>query len=163
MICVLDDKNVIVNIITGEITGEITGTNECNFYEGCEVGKVYDFVNYAKQRYIEAAGIEFARRRDVIRWVGGYGFDCAAEDIINFMAAFTPLLVAKSGTVLYKVWTSDNDKAVIERSYEQLFEVYNLVRKEQMEAYAWYETVKAKLQAANSIEKLEQIYPLGGE
>lgn len=117
----------------------------------------------AKARYITSAGREFAKRRDDIRWVDGYGYDCEAGDIINFMAAFTPLLVAKAGTVLYKVWTSETEKAVVERSYEQLLEVYNTVRTEQMEAYAWYETIKANLQAAKSIEELKQIYPLGGE
>lgn len=116
-----------------------------------------------KARHIKAAGSEFAKRRDAIRWVDGYGYDCEAGDIINFMAAFTPLLVAKAGTVLYKVWTSETEKAVVERSYEQLLEVYNTVRTEQMEAYAWYETIKANLQAAESIEELKQIYPLGGE
>lgn len=116
-----------------------------------------------KSRYINAAGSEFAKRRDAIRWVDGYGYDCEPGDIINFMAAFTPLLVAQSGTVFYKVWSSQVEKAVVERSYEQLLEVYNTVRTEQMEAYAWYEVIKAKLQAAASIEELEQIYPLGGE
>lgn len=120
-------------------------------------------LDQAKERYISSAGSEFAKRRDAIRWVDGYGYDCEPVDIINFMAAFTPLLVAKSGAVLYKVWTSETEKAVVERSYEQLLEVYNTVRTEQMEAYAWYETIKANLQAANSIEELEQIYPLGGE
>ena len=120
-------------------------------------------LDQAKTRYISSAGSEFAKRRDAIRWVDGYGYDCEPGDIINFMAAFTPLLVAKAGTVLYKVWTSETEKAVVERSYEQLLEVYNTVRTEQMEAYAWYETIKANLQAAESIEELKQIYPLGGE
>ena len=120
-------------------------------------------LDQAKARYISSAGSEFAKRRDAIRWVDAYGYDCEPGDIINFMAAFTPLLVAKAGTVFYKVWISQAEKGVIERSYEQLLEVYNTVRTEQMEAYAWYETVKANLQAAESIEELEQIYPLGGE
>lgn len=144
-------------------------TNLVDVQEGYE----YDGVNFtnpnietldeAKTRYTKAAGAEFARRRDAIRWVDGYGYDCQSEDITNFMATFTPLLVAKSGTVFYKVWTSETEKAVVERSYEQLLEVYNTVRTEQMEAYAWYETIKANLQAAESIEELKQIYLLGGE
>lgn len=116
-----------------------------------------------KIRYISSAGAEFAKRRDAIRWVDGYGYDCESGDIINFMAAFTPLLVDKAGSVFYKVWISKTEKAVVERSYGQLLEVYNKVRTEQMEAYAWYEVIKANLQAAASIEELEQIYPFGGE
>jgi hypothetical protein len=79
------------------------------------------------------------------------------------MAAYTPLLVAKSGSTHYKVWFTDTTKGVVERNYEQMLAVYNTVRESQLEAYAWYEGIKVQLKAAESIEELEQIYPLGGE
>lgn len=120
-------------------------------------------LDQAKERYISSAGSEFAKRRDAIRWVDNYGYDCAAEDITNFMAAYTPLLVAKSGSTHYKVWFTDTTKGVVERNYEQMLAVYNTVRESQLEAYAWYEGIKVQLKAAESIEELEQIYPLGGE
>ena len=116
-----------------------------------------------KIRYISSAGSEFAKRRDAIRWVDGYGYDCEPGDITNFMAAYTPLLVAKSGSTHYKVWLTETTKGVVERNYEQMLAVYNTVRESQLEAYAWYEGIKVQLQAAESIEELEQIYPLGGE
>lgn len=116
-----------------------------------------------KARYIKAAGSEFAKRRDAIRWVDGYGYDCEPGDITNFMAAYTPLLVAKSGSTHYKVWLTETTKGVVERNYEQMLAVYNTVRESQLEAYAWYEAIKANLQVAASIEELEQIYSLGGE
>lgn len=162
-ICVLDKDDVIINVLEAPYMFE---ANQRKFYEWNVIGNAYNDtepLEHSKARYISSAGAEFAKRRDGIRWIDGYGYDCEPVDIINFMAAFTPLLVAKSGAVLYKVWTSETEKAVVERSYEQLLEVYNTVRTEQMEAYAWYETIKANLQAANSIEELEQIYPLGGE
>ena len=120
-------------------------------------------LDQAKARYVSSAGSEFAKRRDAIRWVDGYGYDCEPGDITNFMAAYTPLLVAKSGSTHYKVWLTETTKGVVERNYEQMLAVYNTVRESQLEAYAWYEGIKVQLQAAESIEELEQIYPLGGE
>ena len=121
----------------------------------------------AKARYINAVGVEFARRRDAIRWADGYGYDCQSEDITNFMAAFTPLLVAGSGSVYYKVWLTETTKGVVERNYEQMLTVYNAVRSNQLEAYSWYEGIKAQInsETITKIEELEQIYPInnGGE
>lgn len=114
----------------------------------------------AKERYISSAGSEFAKRRDAIRWVDGYGYDCQSEDITNFMAAFTPLLVAGSGSVYYKVWLTETTKGVVERNYEQMLAVYTAVRTSQLEAYSWYEGIKAQLNAATTIEELETIYPI---
>ena len=113
----------------------------------------------ARTKYIKAAGAEFARRRDAIRWVDGYGYDCQSEDITNFMAAFTALLVAEPGSVYCKVWTTETTKGVIERNYEQMQSVYNSVRTSQLEAYSWYEKIKAQLNAATTVEELETIYP----
>ena len=110
-----------------------------------------------KQAKIHQAGAEFAKRRDAIRWVHGYGFDCTSEDISNFVAAFTPLLVAKSGTVLYKVWLDEQNKGITELNYEQMQQVYDTVRSSQIESYAWYETIKAQILACETAEDLEQI------
>lgn len=147
---------------------DISAADFYNVHEGYD----YDGINFtdpnietldeAKARYMKAAGAEFARRRDAIRWVDGYGYDCQSEDITNFMAAFTPLLVAGSGSVYYKVWTSEATKGVVERSFEQMQAVYNAVRSNQLEAYSWYEGIKARLTAAETIKDLELIFPLGG-
>lgn len=141
-------------------------------FDNVREGFDYDGINFTDQnvltleeikpRYINAAGKEFARRRDAIRWVDGYGFDCQSEDITNFMAAFTPLLVAGSGSVYYKVWLTETTKGVVERNYEQMLTAYTAVRTSQLEAYSWYEGIKTQLQAATKIEDLKTIFPLGG-
>ena len=106
---------------------------------------------------LNQSGAEFAKRRDAIRWVDGYGFDCAVDDITNFMAAFTPLLVAKTGTVFYKVWVDEHTKGIAELSYTQMQAAYDTVRNSQMSAYAWYETIKAQILACQTADELEQI------
>lgn len=110
-----------------------------------------------KATKLNQAGAEFAKRRDCVRWVGGYGFDCAVDDITNFMAAFTPLLVAKTGTVFYKVWLDEQTKGIAELSYTQMQAAYDTVRNSQMAAYAWYETIKAQILACKAFDELEQI------
>lgn len=139
-------------------------------FDDVREGWDYDGVNFtdpnvltldeAKARYMKAAGAEFARRRDAIRWVDGYGYDCQSEDMTNFMAAFTPLLVAETGSVYYKVWLTETTKGVVERTFKQMQTVYNSVRTSQLEAYSWYEKIKAQLNAATTIEELETIYPM---
>ena len=164
MICVLDDNNIIVNIITGEITG----TNECNFYEGCEVGKVYDFVNYAKQRYIEAAGAEFARRRDAITWtqheVGLYGYDRKPEDVTNFLAAMKRAEIGLSTGFNVYVNNADNPKQFLPHTYDMFKVVLEQSANEQIVAYQWYEGIKGQLNAdtVKTIVDLEAIFPLNG-
>lgn len=119
-------------------------------------------------------GKAFAKRRDARRFVevtpqvlaadGSvsedaivYGFDCEPEDITNFMAAFTPLLVAQSGSVTYKVWLENDIKGIVELSYMEMQKVYNEVRFSQMEAYAWYETLKINIESCTTIEEVEAV------
>lgn len=99
----------------------------------------------------------FAIKRDAIRWVNGYGFDCAADDITNFMAAYTPLLVAGEGSAQYKVWLTEETKGIVTLTLDDMTSVYNTVRASQLEAYAWYETVKAQIEAAGTQEELNAI------
>lgn len=110
-----------------------------------------------KQETLRQAQTAFAARRDEVRWVGGYGFDCASEDITNFMAAYTPLLVSGEGTAQYKVWLSDSEKGIVTLTLAELTDVYRTVRTSQLEAYAWYETVKAQIEAAASAEEIAAI------
>ncbi|WP_455655186.1 hypothetical protein [Phascolarctobacterium sp.] len=117
---------------------------------------------------------EFEKRRDMIRFIevtpqvlaidGSitepaivYGFDCAPKDIINFMAAFTPLLIAQSGSVTYKVWLDSNIKGIVELDYTEMQKAYNEVRFSQMEAYAWYESMKTTIEGCTTIEEVEAI------
>lgn len=169
MICIVDKNNQIINIINTNI---ISADNERLFYPWnrlwCQYTSTEPF-DYAKNRYINAAGVEFANRRDEVRWIEivgvTYGFDCAPEDITNFMAAYTPLMVEKSGTTGYKVWLDKGKKGLVKLDYEGMKKAYDTVRSSQLAAYAWYEDIKAKLLAvteAEGKEKLEEVFPIGG-
>lgn len=161
MICVVDEHNQIINIVDAAYPIE---DNERLFYPWNQLWEQYTDIEpfeYARRRYINAAGTEFAKRRDAIRFidVGGktYGFDCASDDITNFMAAYTPLLIKGTGTTFYKVWLTATTKGMVEFNAEQLTAVYDDVRNGQMAAYAWYEEVKARIEAATTVEELNSI------
>ena len=89
MICVLNDDNKIINILNVDIT---TADNERQYYPWNRLWEQYTDVepfDYAKNRYINAAGAEFANSSVTkIRWVEigeiTYGFDCAVDDINEF-------------------------------------------------------------------------------
>ena len=111
-----------------------------------------------------AGGVGFATKRDAIRWVKvdeihTYGFDCASEDITNFLAAYTFLdtQVEKSNTTMYKVWLDKENKGIVELNMTQMTNVYNVVRNSQFESYAWYEQIKQKINACQSKEDLDAI------
>ena len=117
-----------------------------------------------KEVKLNEAGDLFAQKRDAIRWVKvdeihTYGFDCASEDITNFLAAYTFLdtQVEKSNTTMYKVWLTPETKGIVSLNITQMANVYNVVRNSQFEAYAWYEQIKQKINACQSKEDLESI------
>ena len=169
MICIVDKNNQIINIINTNI---ISADNERLFYPWNQLWEQYTDVepfDYAKNRYINTAGVEFAKRSDEIRWVEigeiAYGFDCAVDDITNFMAAYTPLMVNQDGETGYKVWLDKDKKGFVMLNYAGMKKAYDTVRSSQLAAYAWYEDIKAKLIAvteAEGKEKLEEVFPIGG-
>lgn len=169
MICAVDDKNIIINIIN---TDYISAENERPCYPWNQLWNQYTDIepfDYAKNRYINAAGAEFANRRDEVRWIEiadvTYGFDCAPEDITNFMAAYTPIMVKQDGETGYKVWLDKDKKGLVMLNYAGMKKAYDTVRSSQLAAYAWYEDIKAKLIAvteAEGKEKLEEVFPIGG-
>lgn len=119
-----------------------------------------------KESKISEAKAEFARKRDAVRFIqvddtNTYGFDCASEDITNFLAAYTALTnnVAKStaNTTMYKVWLNETDKGIVELNLEQMNKVFDTVRTSQFEDYAWLSTVEAQIEAATSKQDLEAI------
>ena len=115
-----------------------------------------------KEEALARAKETFAARRDAIRWIDGYGYDCAVEDITNFMAAYTPLLVAGTGSVRYKVHLPNGDKTIVTLSADTMTHVYNTVRASQFEDYAWYETVRTRLDDAQTEEELAAILAEAG-
>ena len=117
-----------------------------------------------KEAKSQKAGEVFATKRDAIRWVKvdeihTYGFDCASEDITNFLAAYTFLdtQVEKSNTTMYKVWLDKENKGIVELNLEQMSTVFNNVRTSQFEAYAWLEQVQTQIEACQSKEDLDAI------
>lgn len=169
MICIVDENNRIINIVNA--TGPIR-EDERLFFPWNRLWNQYTDIepfDYAKSRYINAAGAEFAKRRDEIRWIeiGGitYGFDCTVDDITNFMAAYTPLMVKQDGETGYKVWLDKEKKALVMLNYAGMQKAYDTVRSSQLAAYAWYEDIKTKLivvTEAEGKEKLEEVFPIGG-
>lgn len=168
MICIVDKNNQIINIINTNI---ISADNERLFYPWNQLWEQYTDIEpfeYARSRYINAAGVEFAKRRDAIRWIqtsnGTYGFDVRTEDITNFMAAYTPMILNQQWTTQYKVWVDESTKSIKVFNYADMTKVYETVRKSQFEAYAWYEEIKAKLMLVTEQEgkeKLKEIYDQG--
>ena len=117
-----------------------------------------------KEAKLNEAGEVFATKRDAIRWVKvdeihTYGFDCASEDITNFLAAYTFLdtQVEKSNTTMYKVWLDKKNKGIVELNLKQMSKVFNNVRTSQFEAYAWYENIKQQINNCQSKEELNAI------
>lgn len=94
---------------------------------------------------------------EVVTYPIRYGFDCAAEDITNFMAAFTPLLMAQAGTCSYKVWVDDTNKSVVELSFEDMQKVYNEVRYSQLQAYDKYQILRAQIEECETVEAVVAI------
>ena len=115
-----------------------------------------------KEKALDRAKEAFAARRDAVRWVDGYGYDCATEDITNFMAAYTPLLVAGTGSVRYKVHLPSGEKTIVTLTADTMTHVYNTVRASQFEAYAWYEDLRARLEDAQTEEELTALLAEAG-
>lgn len=110
-----------------------------------------------KEEALTAAKETFAARRDRVRYVDGYGYDCASDDITNFMAAYTPLLVAGTGSVQYKVHLPSGDKTIVTLTADTMTRVYTAVRTSQLADYAWYETVRTQINDAQTEEELASI------
>lgn len=165
MICVVD-KNTITNIINIDFP---QGNNEKKYYPWNQLGDIYTDVepfSYMQQRLYDALGAEFAKRRDDVRWINlpsgnRYGFDCAVEDISNFMAAYTPLLIAGSGETGYKVWKTETEKGLVILPFADMQAAYTYVRDSQLSAYTWLSSSQEKVNAvseADGKEKLQAVY-----
>lgn len=166
MICVIDENKVIVNIIN---SNNPCRNIEMKWFPWNQLGDVYTDIEpfaYMQQRLYTALGAEFAYRRDAVRWINlpsgnRYGFDCAVEDISNFMAAYTPLLIAGSGETGYKVWKSETEKGLVILTFADMQAAYTYVRDSQLSAYAWLSSSQEKINAVTESEgkeKLQAVY-----
>lgn len=128
--------------------------------EGATLTPPEQTLEEAKADKHREAGAAFAKKRDAIRQVrlsdgNTYGFDCATEDITNFMASWKAAEV--SGSAPYKVWKADGSKGMITMQLADFKTVFNAVRTSQLEEYAWYGAVDVQIQAAATKEDLETI------
>lgn len=166
MICILDQKQKIVNVTTADYPYQ---QNERIYYPWNQLGDFYidtEPFDYMQQRLYNELGSEFATRRDAVRWINlpsgnRYGFDCAVEDISNFMAAYTPLLIAGSGETGYKVWKSETEKGLVILTFSDMQAAYTYVRESQLSAYAWLASSQAKINAvteADGEKKLQAVF-----
>ena len=112
-----------------------------------------------KEEKLTQAKTLFAEKRDAIRFITlddvTYGFDCASEDITNFMAAWKD--AEMNGSTQYKVWTSETDKGVVTLTNDNFNTVFKAVRNSQFEAYAWLTTVQAQIEACTTAEEIEAV------
>lgn len=166
MICILDQKQKIINVTTADYPYQ---QNERIYHPWNQLGAFYTDIEpftYMQQRLYNELGSEFAKRRDAIRWINlpsgnRYGFDCAVEDISNFMAAYTPLLIAGSGETGYKVWKSETEKGLVILTFDDMQAAYTYVRESQLSAYAWLASSQAKINAvteADGEKKLQAVF-----
>lgn len=166
MICILDNKNRIINIADRNF---ILNNNEKVYFPWNQIGDFYTDIEpfaYMQQRLYNELGAEFATRRDAVRWINlpsgnRYGFDCAVEDISNFMAAYTPLLIAGSGETGYKVWKSETEKGLVILTFADMQAAYTYVRESQLSDYTWLSASQDKINSvteADGKEKLQAVY-----
>lgn len=114
-----------------------------------------------KEQKTKSAKEAFAAKRDAVRFIKlddthTYGFDCASEDITNFLAA-DKALESGSATTLYKVWISKTEKGIVQLTKEQMQLVFEQVRILQFAAYQWLDEVLKKIEECKSKEELEKI------
>lgn len=166
MICIVDKNNQIVNIVNSPYPA---ADNERTYYPWNQLWEQYTDIEpffYLRERLLESLRLEFVKRRDAVRFMNlpsgnRYGFDCAPEDITNFMASYTPLLVAQSGSTGYNVWLDDEEKNFVILDYADFAFCYKYVSDSQKQDYVWYKSSKEKLLAvseADGKEKLQQVY-----
>lgn len=166
MICIVDNQSKIINFVNLK---NPSAHNERTYFPWNSIGDIYTDIepfSYMQQRLYNELGEEFASRRDAVRWINlpsgnRYGFDCAVEDISNFMAAYTPLLIAGTGETGYKVWKSETEKGLVILTFADMQAAYTYVRESQLSAYAWLSASQTKINAvteADGKEKLQAAY-----
>lgn len=112
----------------------------------------------------------FAYKRDSVRWVGGYGYDCDTASITNFLAAYIKLnnernlWINKGGIgeepyIEYKVYVNKDtlDKDIVKLTMADLNVVYDYVRKSQFESYEWLKNELNNLSKSTTISDIIDI------
>lgn len=130
------------------------------YYEVVEIPALS--LDELKTAKLQEAGSLFAQKRDARRFVQldenrYYGFDCASEDITNFLARWTPLAMRGGGESQYKVWINETNKDLVMLSLADYNLVYQVVSASQLQAYDWYKVMEVRIKACTTKEELEAI------
>ena len=157
----------------GKFTDEqyIQCSNWCNANNATieDKGEYYEVVaipapslDELKTTKLQEAGSIFAQKRDARRFVQldenrYYGFDCASEDITNFLARWAPLAMMGGGESQYKVWLNETEKDLVMLSLADYNLVYQVVSASQLQAYDWYKVMEVRINACTTKEELEAI------
>ena len=150
---------------TSEIIQSVDGTyifaEEFNYEEEAKKKSKIEFEK-AKDIKLNEARVMFAQKRDARRFIQldenrYYGFDCANEDITNFLARWTPLAMMGGGESQYKVWLNETEKDLVMLSLADYNLVYQVVSVSQLEAYDWYKVVQTQINTCTTKEELEAI------
>lgn len=177
----MDNKTfeLATKVINNEFSIEKeAGKQQVPYYFRRTVKDIVDHYNENDSEYFKKArdiaifktGAMFAKKRDEIRWVNGYGFDCANEDITNFLASYIKLKddytqwVANGSqgnepATYYKVYVDPETmaKTVVPLTLTAFNQVYEVVRTSQFGAYAWLETVRAAINNTHNFTDLAQV------
>ena len=156
----IETERKIIKLVDGSFAFE----DEVNLAEEEKRRRAKEFEE-AKEAKLNEAGVMFAQERDKVRFiqldeVRKYGFDCANEDVTNFMASYVPLLIMQGGTTEYKVYLNENnikEKELVCLSFADMHKAYLEVSADQKEAYKWYGAIKARIDACTTVEEVEDI------
>ena len=147
----------IIQLVDGSFAFE----DEVNLDEE-ERKRIEKEFNDAKNTKLNEARTMFVEKRDARRFVQldanrYYGFDCASEDITNFLARWTPLAMMGGGESQYKVWINETNKDLVMLSLADYNLVYQVVSASQLQAYDWYKVMEIRIKACTTKEELEAI------
>lgn len=112
----------------------------------------------------------FAYKRDSVRWVGNYGYDCDTASITNFLAAYIKLNnernlwiskgeIGEEPYIEYKVYVNKDTlaKDIVKLTMSDLNVVYDYVRKSQFESYEWLKNELNNLSKSTTISDIIDI------
>lgn len=161
----IDDYNKKINTIPFHYREKVLNTIE-DYLENKESSQL---IIKLKSIILNKLGKKFAEKRDEVRWIGNYGYDCANEDITNFLASYIKLNndynewkakgEGQEPSTYYKVYISKEplNKKVVPLTFSEMDQVYSEVRNSQFAAYAWLETERTKLDSINSYYNLKKM------
>jgi hypothetical protein len=158
-IAIVNEEGIVTNIIEASM---IYVDNQKICYDWTALNEAYTDIEpleYAKLRYKTAAkAYRDAQEVVAIAYNGNdYDYDAKARERLKVARQ----ALADSGAESIS-WTTAGDTDVA-MTVADFAAINSLAANRSNTLHVAYRTTKAKLEAAESIEELEEIYPLGGE